>query len=71
MPHEVADRVVYMAEGVIVAEGAPEEVFEDARVKAFARSEEYRGERAFFWLAPRYSLREARVAGGNLRIARP
>ena len=36
---EVADRVVYMAEGVIVAEGAPEEVFEDARVKAFARSE--------------------------------
>ena len=27
--------------------------------------------RAFFWLAPRCSLREARVAGGNLRIVRP
>ena len=36
---EVADRVVYMAEGVIVAEGAPEEVFNDPRVKAFTRTE--------------------------------
>ena len=30
-----------------------------------------KGKLAFFWLAPRCSLREARVAGGNLRIARP
>ena len=36
---EVAGRVVYMAEGVIVAEGAPEQVFDDPRVKAFTRME--------------------------------
>ena len=36
---EVADRVVYMAEGVIVAEGTPEEVFENAQVKAFTKAE--------------------------------
>ena len=36
---EVADRVVYMAEGVIVAEGTPQEVFDDPRVKAFTRME--------------------------------
>ena len=32
---EVADRVVYMEDGVIVAEGTPSEVFESERVKAF------------------------------------
>ncbi len=36
---EVADRVVYMAEGVIVAEGTPDQVFDDPRVKAFTRTE--------------------------------
>jgi len=36
---EVADRVIYMAEGVIVAEGAPAAVFSDERVRAFARTE--------------------------------
>jgi len=36
---EVANRVIYMAEGLIVAEGAPEEVFGDPRVKAFTRME--------------------------------
>ena len=33
---EVADRVVFMEEGVIVAEGTPQEVFENDRVKAFS-----------------------------------
>ena len=32
---EVADRVVFMEEGVIVAEGAPQEVFDSEKVKAF------------------------------------
>ncbi|MBR0407200.1 MAG: amino acid ABC transporter ATP-binding protein [Clostridia bacterium] len=32
---EVADRVVFMENGVIVAEGKPEEVFESDKVKAF------------------------------------
>ena len=32
---EVADRVVFMQDGVIVAEGAPERVFADDRVKGF------------------------------------
>ena len=32
---EVADRVVFMENGVIVAEGPPQEVFESDRVKAF------------------------------------
>ena len=32
---EVADRVVFMEEGVIVAEGTPAEVFESERVRAF------------------------------------
>ena len=32
---EVADRVVFMEDGVIVAEGAPEEVFGSEKVKAF------------------------------------
>ena len=32
---EVADRVVFMENGVIVADGAPQEVFESDRVKAF------------------------------------
>ena len=32
---EVADRVVFMEEGVIVAEGSPEEVFESEKVRAF------------------------------------
>ena len=32
---EVADRVVFMEEGIIVAEGAPAAVFESERVKAF------------------------------------
>ncbi|MBQ9264158.1 MAG: amino acid ABC transporter ATP-binding protein [Clostridia bacterium] len=32
---EVADRVVFMQEGVIVAEGAPDNVFNDPRVKVF------------------------------------
>ena len=36
---EVADRVVYMAEGVIVAQGTPAEVFDDPQVKAFTRME--------------------------------
>ena len=36
---EVAHRVVYMAEGLVVAEGAPEEVFSDPRVRAFAGAE--------------------------------
>ena len=33
---EVADRVVFMEEGVIVAEGTPQEVFGNERVKAFS-----------------------------------
>ena len=33
---EVADRVVFMEEGVIVAEGTPQEVFENERVRAFS-----------------------------------
>ena len=36
---DVADRVIYMADGVIVAEGAPQTVFEDPRVKAFTQTE--------------------------------
>ena len=32
---EVADRVVFMEEGVIVAEGKPDEVFGSDKVKAF------------------------------------
>ena len=32
---EVADRVVFMEDGVIVAEGAPREVFDSDKVKAF------------------------------------
>ena len=36
---EVANRVIYMAEGVIVAEGEPEQVFSDPRVRAFTRME--------------------------------
>ena len=32
---EVADRVVFMEDGVIVAEGRPDEVFDSERVKAF------------------------------------
>ena len=32
---EVADRVVFMENGVIVADGAPQEVFESEKVKAF------------------------------------
>ena len=32
---EVADRVVFMEEGVIVAEGKPDEVFDSEKVKAF------------------------------------
>ena len=36
---EVADRVLYMAEGVVVAEGAPQAVFDDPRVKAFTGKE--------------------------------
>ena len=32
---EVADRVVYMEEGVVVAEGTPESVFESEAVRAF------------------------------------
>ena len=32
---EVADRVVFMEEGVIVAQGLPEEVFQSERVRAF------------------------------------
>ncbi|MBQ6255720.1 MAG: amino acid ABC transporter ATP-binding protein, partial [Clostridia bacterium] len=32
---EVADRVVFMENGVIVAEGAPQEVFDSEKVKAF------------------------------------
>ena len=36
---EVANRVIYMAEGVIVAEGEPEQVFADPRVRAFTRME--------------------------------
>ncbi len=32
---EVADRVVFMENGVIVADGAPQEVFSSAKVKAF------------------------------------
>ena len=32
---EVADRVVFMEDGVIVAEGKPEEVFDSEKVKAF------------------------------------
>ena len=32
---EVADRVVFMEEGVIVAEGTPQEVFDSEKVKAF------------------------------------
>ncbi len=32
---EVADRVVFMEEGVIVAEGRPDEVFDSEKVKAF------------------------------------
>ena len=34
---EVADRVIYMADGSAVAEGTPETVFDDPRVKAFTR----------------------------------
>ena len=33
---EVADRVIYMEEGEIIAEGTPEAVFDDPRVRAFA-----------------------------------
>ena len=36
---EVANHVIYMAEGLIVAEGEPEEVFADPRVRAFTRME--------------------------------
>ena len=32
---EVADRVVFMENGVIVADGAPQAVFESEKVKAF------------------------------------
>ena len=32
---EVADRVVFMENGVIVADGTPQEVFESEKVKAF------------------------------------
>ena len=32
---DVADRIVFMENGVIVAEGTPEEVFQNQRVKAF------------------------------------
>ena len=32
---EVADRVVFMEDGVIVAEGKPDEVFDSEKVKAF------------------------------------
>lgn len=35
---EVADRVLYMADGVVVAEGTPDEVFADPRVRDFTRS---------------------------------
>ena len=34
---EVADRVVFMDQGVIVAEGTPNEVFKNERVRAFSR----------------------------------
>ena len=36
---EVANRVIFMAEGLIVAEGAPQEVFNNPRVKEFTRME--------------------------------
>ena len=32
---EVADRVVFMENGVIVAEGPPKDVFDSEKVKAF------------------------------------
>ena len=37
---EVADRVVFMEDGVVALDGAPAEVFESERVRAFARLED-------------------------------
>ncbi|MBO4837339.1 MAG: amino acid ABC transporter ATP-binding protein [Clostridia bacterium] len=36
---DVADRIIYMADGVIVSQGRPDEVFSDPRVRAFTQIE--------------------------------